>query len=447
MGIEEEIAARKLIREAAGQNVDDLEKEELIEQLHAKMLEAAANQRVRGGGRISRPDRQVEGREGRLRTAAWEEEAEEKQFLIISPPRGDEKSAFRVCYNGNLERTLVARGGPPVSEEFLLECRVDQPAVLAGQGSDVYVMATINPNPARLGSLHEVGPAQSLPAHIIVLVDVSGSMHEIIRDDPHARIIGYDVAEGQQVAVVQTTVPSRLAVAQGVVRRLIDRMTPADRLTLVAFDHQAYPLLAGASAADKLPMYRAAASLGETGGGGTSMGRGMQAVLKSLAGKQDEATRRLVLLTDGKDQEPDLALEQAHAVGTQNHIPIHAFGTGECRADFLKQVAQASGAFDYIFREEEAEQCFDRVFRSQQNILATKVMLSLWLSPEIFVQELYRTRPEILYVGVMKPDANNVLTVPIEHMERGKEYQFLFQCKLPAQGAGRLSAGACDLDL
>jgi excinuclease ABC subunit B len=43
--IEEQIAARKLIREAAGQSADEVEKEEMIEQLHAKMLEAAANQR------------------------------------------------------------------------------------------------------------------------------------------------------------------------------------------------------------------------------------------------------------------------------------------------------------------------------------------------------------------------------------------------------------------
>src|SRR5438876_9182953 len=117
-----------------------------------------------------------------------------------------------------------------MAEEFLLECRVDQPAVLAGQGSDVYVLTTITPNPGRLGSLHEVGPEQSLPAHLIVVVDVSGSMHEIIRDDPHARIVGHDISEGQPVALVHTSVPSRLAVAQGVVRRLIDRMKPTDRL-------------------------------------------------------------------------------------------------------------------------------------------------------------------------------------------------------------------------
>jgi excinuclease ABC subunit B len=43
--IEEEIQARKLTREAAGQSPDNVDVEEMIEELHAKMLEAAANQR------------------------------------------------------------------------------------------------------------------------------------------------------------------------------------------------------------------------------------------------------------------------------------------------------------------------------------------------------------------------------------------------------------------
>ena len=335
-------------------------------------------------------------------------------------------------------------------EEFLIDSRVDQPAVLAGQGGDVWVLLTVSPNPARLGELHEIGPEQALPAHLLVVVDVSGSMQEIIRDDPRARVIGHDVKEGQAVDVVQTSVPSRLAVAQAVVRRLIERMKPSDRLTLVAFDHQAYTLLAGVAGSRRDELRRAADALGDVGGGGTSLGRAFQAVLKSVGTQREEATRRLVLLTDGKDQEPDLALEQAHAVGTQNRIPIHALGTGECRADFLKQVAQASGAFDYVFHEDDAESCFDRFFRSQQNILATNVSLSLWLSPEIHVQELYRTRPEILYVGAMKPDAGNVVRVPIEYVERGKEYQFLFQCKLPARktaGAFRLAKATLSYDV
>src|SRR5262249_44050942 len=44
-GIEEEIAARKMAREAAGQDPEQGDVEEIVEDLHNKMLEAAANQR------------------------------------------------------------------------------------------------------------------------------------------------------------------------------------------------------------------------------------------------------------------------------------------------------------------------------------------------------------------------------------------------------------------
>jgi excinuclease ABC subunit B len=43
-GVEEEIAARKLTRQVAGQDTSDLDREEMIEALHAKMLEAADRQ-------------------------------------------------------------------------------------------------------------------------------------------------------------------------------------------------------------------------------------------------------------------------------------------------------------------------------------------------------------------------------------------------------------------
>jgi excinuclease ABC subunit B len=44
-GIEDEIEARKLTRQVAGQSTEDVDVEELIEELHAKMVEASNNQR------------------------------------------------------------------------------------------------------------------------------------------------------------------------------------------------------------------------------------------------------------------------------------------------------------------------------------------------------------------------------------------------------------------
>src|SRR5205814_1391731 len=65
------------------------------------------------------------------------------------------------------------------------------------------------------------------------------------------------------------------------------------------------------------------------------------------------------------------------------------------------------------------------------------VFLRLWLSPEMQVRELYRTRPEILYVGDLEPDAQNQVELHLEQMERGKAYEFLFRCTVPRRSASQ----------
>ena len=340
-----------------------------------------------------------------------------------------------------------------MAEEFLLECRLDQPAVLSGRPADVYSLVTIRPNPVRLGALLESGQAASLPAHLIVLVDVSGSMQTLIEPDNNARVVGQSTVEGVLMSEVEASVPSRRAVAVNVVRHLVERMAPNDRMTLIGFDDQSHTL------AKCLPAGRelndAVRELVDVGGGGTSLVRALGEVRKILSrsspgmsspgtpslgsSSSGTETQRIVLLTDGEDSDPDSALREARQLGEEFHLPICAFGTGDSRADFLMEVCRTTlgGSFDNIRNEREAEDCFQQFFTGQKNILATNVSLKLWLSPEIFVRELYRTKPEVLYVGDMQPDPGNTVEIPLEYMERGKVYEVLFRSTVPARDGGR----------
>jgi von Willebrand factor type A domain len=334
-----------------------------------------------------------------------------------------------------------------VAEEFLLECRLDQPAVLSGRSADVYSLVTIRPNAARLGSLLESSQSASLPAHLIVLVDVSGSMHTLIEPDNNARIVGQTVVEGVVMTAVEATVPSRRMVALNVVRRLVERMAPLDRMTLVGFDEQAHPLASNLAPGRELN--NAVCQLADVGGGGTSLSKAFKEVRKSLT-RSDESTgtKRIVLLTDGEDSEPEQALIEAKQLGEDFHLPICAFGTGDSRADFLMEICRTTlgGSFDNIKNEREAEDCFHKFFTGQKNILATNVSLQLWLSPEIFVRELYRTKPEVLYVGDMQPDAGNTVSIPLEYMERGKVYEVLFRSTVPPRDGGRFRLAKATLN-
>jgi hypothetical protein len=170
------------------------------------------------------------------------------------------------------------------------------------------------------------------------------------------------------------------------------------------------------------------------------MGRGLAAVRGLLTTvPADGRTRKLVLLTDGEDQEPTLALAEAEALGREHGVPIVALGTGECKVAFLTSVARTNlaGAFNHIQNEGDAEQFFQQVLSGQKAVQAVNVALKMWLSPELQAREFYRTRPEILYVGDLKPDANNQVELRLEQMERGKAYEFLFRCTLPVRQTGQ----------
>lgn len=321
-------------------------------------------------------------------------------------------------------------------EAFSIRWKLDRPFVEQDKAEDVYALLTIEPNTA--------GPVSTsqlvLPAHVIVLVDVSGSMDFLVRFDPNAQNLGDSVTEGQASQKVVSSVPSRREMACAVVQKLAERLTGEDLLSLVAFDDKAYDLATCLSPDNLDALYPAIKNLEKVGGGGTAMGRGLAAVRKILASAPDpNRTRKLVLLTDGEAEDPGQALAEAQALGREFSVPIVALGTGECKVAFLKDMAQTTlaGTFNHVRSETDAEQLFHQVLTGQKNVQAVNVLLKLWLSPEIQVRELYRTRPEILYVGDVQPDAGNIVELRLEQMERGKGYEFLFRCTVPRKQANQ----------
>jgi hypothetical protein len=322
-----------------------------------------------------------------------------------------------------------------MSDAFAMRWKLDRPYLEPDKPADVYTLLTIEPSPATLAA----APAP-LPSHLILLVDVSGSMDVLVRFDPNAQKVGNVVTEGKTAQKVVSDVPSRREMACSVVQKMVERLQSGDLITLIAFDDNAH-VLARASSPDAMDVLGPALQkLGKVGGGGTAMGKALAALREVLTGLNDAPrTRKLVLLTDGEDDEPIAALQQARSVGWDFRLPIVAFGTGECKVAFLTELAKTSlaGAFNHIHDENAAQQLFRQAVTSQKNIQATNAQLQLWLSPDLQVRELYRTRPEILFVGDLQPDAQQQVQLRLEQMERGKAYEFLFRCTLPARPAGQ----------
>src|SRR5437867_1366918 len=122
---------------------------------------------------------------------------------------------------------------------FSMRWKLDQPYIHAGRSEEIHALVTIEPNTTVLAS---AGPPPTLPAHLFVLFDVSGSMDLLMRHDPDATTLGRQLNEGRDAVTVDSAVPSRREVAGLVVRRLIENLGAEDRLTLIAFDDRPYLL-------------------------------------------------------------------------------------------------------------------------------------------------------------------------------------------------------------
>src|SRR5207244_10594608 len=123
-----------------------------------------------------------------------------------------------------------------MSDAFVMRWKLDRPLLDADRSEDVYALLAIEPNPAALAA-SAAGP--TIPMHLILLVDVSGSMNVLVRHDPHAQKIGEGHTEGKFAHRVVSDVPSRREMACGVVQKMVERLNADDLFTLIAFDDKA----------------------------------------------------------------------------------------------------------------------------------------------------------------------------------------------------------------
>ncbi len=162
--------------------------------------------------------------------------------------------------------------------------------------------------------------------------------------------------------------------------RVIEKLTPNDRLSVISFDHKAKTLIANQKV-DNPGTLRATVGQLEAAGG-TAIDEGLRLGIEEFAKGKDDAVSQAMLLTDGENEhgDNDRCLKFAKLAADYG-LTINSLGFGEhWNQDVLEKIADAGGgSLSYIERSEEAVAEFSRLFERMQTIGLTNAHLIIEL--------------------------------------------------------------------
>ncbi|MDP2271610.1 MAG: von Willebrand factor type A domain-containing protein [Archangium sp.] len=206
-----------------------------------------------------------------------------------------------------------------------------------------------------------VDEEQRKPAHLVFLVDVSGSMG------------GAD----------------RLPLAKRALEVLTRQLRPSDTVALVTYAGSSEVVLRPTSAAKQDQILAGIRSL--TTGGGTNMGSGMDLAYQLAVGQVQRGTStRVIVLTDGDTNiGPNLTPEQMLA-SVHSHVEegvtltTVGFGVGNYQGSALEQLAdKGNGQALYVDSEKAIDRAFRQGLTGTLELIAKDVKVQVTFDPKV----------------------------------------------------------------
>jgi Ca-activated chloride channel family protein len=219
--------------------------------------------------------------------------------------------------------------------------------------------------------------SRSVPLNLCLILDHSGSMR------------------GQPLDTVKKAA-----------QRLVERLSPGDRLSVVAFDHRAKVIVPNQI------IDNPAKVIGQIGmlmaDGGTAIDEGLKLGVEELAkGKQNTVSQAFVL-TDGENEHGDnkRCIKLAE-LATEYNLTLNTLGFGEhWNQDILEKIADVGGGkLTYIEQPDQAVNEFGLLFNRIQAVGLTNAYLHLSLMPKVRLAEL---KP----IAQVAPDT---IELPVQH--------------------------------
>ncbi|BAZ02126.1 von Willebrand factor type A [Tolypothrix tenuis PCC 7101] len=171
--------------------------------------------------------------------------------------------------------------------------------------------------------------------------------------------------------------------------RLVDRLKPGDRLTVVVFDHRAKVLIPNQVIEDPEYIKRQINRL--TADGGTAIDEGLRLGIEELAKGKKDTVSQVFLLTDGENEHGnnDRCLKFAQLAANYS-LTLNTLGFGDnWNQDVLEKIADAGlGTLSYIQKPDQVVDEFSRLFSRIQTIGLTNAYLLFSLMPNVRLAEL-----------------------------------------------------------
>jgi Ca-activated chloride channel family protein len=206
-----------------------------------------------------------------------------------------------------------------------------------------------------------VSRSQRKPAHLVFLVDTSGSMNQ----------------------------QDKLPLAKEAMKIAVKNLNENDTVAIVTYAGSTRDVLSPTPATDLERIYKAIDSL--ESGGGTAMGSGMQMAYKHAVKKASGNTvSRVVVLTDGDANiGPNLSAD-AMLNSIQGYVKegvtlsAIGFGMGNYRDDLMEKLAdKGNGNCFYIDSYKEAKKVFETQLTGTLEVIAKDVKVQVEFDPKV----------------------------------------------------------------
>jgi Ca-activated chloride channel homolog len=172
-------------------------------------------------------------------------------------------------------------------------------------------------------------------------------------------------------------------------KELIKGLKPEDRLSVVAFAHQAEVIVPCQQVTDPNDIFARIDKL--QAAGGTAIDAGIKlGITQLIEGKQDRVSHAFIL-TDGENEHGDneRCIKLA-GFATESNITLNTLGFGEnWNQNILEKIADtAAGTLAYIEEAAQAVGEFGRIFNRMQSVGLTNAYLLIELKPKVRLAEL-----------------------------------------------------------